>query len=1060
MITDFRIRTLVFTLLLCCFTTNYLQAQLPVLTHSYTFEDGTAKDLVGNADGIITGGKIEDGKFVTTEEGQFIKLPAGLIQLSSYNSLTLEAFIVAGKDNGENTMVSYFGNEQEILGSDYIFQSVQNGANPRSRSAISCKNDTFAWNTETTVNCNPLNDGLPHYLVTTFNDKELRFYVDGMLVGLQTNEQYPVNRLENIGEQVAYLAKSGYRADQTWLGAIDAFNIYEGILDAATIEKSALSYLPEQVIANRYKLTGAALLIEASKIDSLRTLIDQSDNSEEKVRWLNEYARLNFYNQNYSEGFNATIEARDLARQLNFKGGEILYHYTLAAFFRNGDMYNYHIEKAKQLMSSPGNNKSYEEPVPPQEYISRWDTVLTNKLLALSSKYKDTGEKEIFASITAMLAYSYYATGRMAEAIEPLNKCVILFKKLGDPYLVILHYNFLNFLVIDDNEKSNILHDMLDYISSIKNTSAIGPLNFQMANSYRVNGQYELALKHYLSSLNYFESIKDSNMMVNVYWEMGNLYSNMELYAKQVENNDKLIDLLTRLKRFDEAIDAKASTIWALHSVKQYDKALSYINSALQDSTGITYLVRLAQKNELEANIAMDLQNYEGAIPKFKKALSIYVPYNNTWGMLWVNQKLALCYYNLGEYKTALSFAIKSMSYSEFVNLDNNYRKEINLTTSKIYEAIGDMTSAYNYLKKYQEVIDKEESNESSQGVFETLMSSALDKTQQEIDQLEQERTLKEQQTKVQRLWIFSITGALLSVLFLALVLYRNNKNKQKANKLLSKQKNEIQSTLEQLKSTQKQLIQSEKMASLGELTAGIAHEIQNPLNFINNFSEVNSELIEELKEEIKNGNTEEINELTADIAMNESKINYHGKRADSIVKGMLLHSRGNSGQKEATDINALADEYLRLSYHGFRAKDKSFNADFILDKEESLPNVKVVPQDIGRVLLNLINNAFYAVLDQQKQQPKDFKPLVSVSTKKIKNEVEIRVKDNGSGIPIKIKEKIFQPFFTTKPTGQGTGLGLSMSYDIITKGHNGTLKVESKEGHGTTFIIEIPITS
>ena len=268
------------------------------------------------------------------------------------------------------------------------------------------------------------------------------------------------------------------------------------------------------------------------------------------------------------------------------------------------------------------------------------------------------------------------------------------------------------------------------------------------------------------------------------------------------------------------------------------------------------------------------------------------------------------------------------------------------------------------------------------------------------------------------------------------------------------------------LKSTQSQLIQSEKMASLGELTAGIAHEIQNPLNFVNNFSEVSNELIDEMNEEIEKGDLKEAKAIADDIKQNLEKINHHGKRADSIVKGMLQHSRSSSGVKEPTDINALADEYLRLAYHGLRAKDKSFNAKFETTFEEGIGKVNVIPQDIGRVILNLITNAFYAcaersrsvVNERKKLEQKGYEPMVTVSTKKEGDKVIVTVQDNGNGIPDSVKKKIFQPFFTTKPTGQGTGLGLSMSYDIVTKGHGGELKVKSEEGKGTTFTISLPL--
>jgi signal transduction histidine kinase len=285
----------------------------------------------------------------------------------------------------------------------------------------------------------------------------------------------------------------------------------------------------------------------------------------------------------------------------------------------------------------------------------------------------------------------------------------------------------------------------------------------------------------------------------------------------------------------------------------------------------------------------------------------------------------------------------------------------------------------------------------------------------------------------------------------------------------LTHQKEELQQALTELKSTQAQLVQQEKMASLGELTAGIAHEIQNPLNFVNNFSEVSIELLDELKEgvfkNLPDDSKEEADEIMNDITQNLAKINQHGKRADAIVKGMLQHSRATTSKKEPTDINALADEFLRLSYHGLRAKDKSFNAGMKTSFDENIGQVDAMAQDLGRVLLNLYNNSFYSVAEKKKLIGEGYEPTVTVTTKLIKlssgsNAVEITVSDNGMGIPQKVLDKIYQPFFTTKPTGQGTGLGLSMSYDIITKAHNGELKVETAEGEYARFIITIPVTA
>jgi signal transduction histidine kinase/ligand-binding sensor domain-containing protein len=310
--------------------------------------------------------------------------------------------------------------------------------------------------------------------------------------------------------------------------------------------------------------------------------------------------------------------------------------------------------------------------------------------------------------------------------------------------------------------------------------------------------------------------------------------------------------------------------------------------------------------------------------------------------------------------------------------------------------------------------------------------------------------------------WLaYSIYGLILLALVYSSDRYHRRrvlmKERNLAKELELAHAREIEQAYRELKTTQTQLVHAEKMASLGELAAGIAHEIQNPLNFVNNFSEVGVDLVEEMDDEIREENLDAVKSISQDIKQNLQKISHHGKRASAIVKGMLEHSRTSTGVKELTDINALADEYLRLAYHGLKAKDKTFNATYRVDLDPSLQPVNAVPQDMGRVLLNLINNAFYAVSVKSRQAVDGFVPTVEVSTKKIVDKVEIRVKDNGDGIPANVVEKIFQPFFTTKPTGQGTGLGLSLSFDIITQGHGGELKVETIEGEGTEFIIKIP---
>ena len=363
----------------------------------------------------------------------------------------------------------------------------------------------------------------------------------------------------------------------------------------------------------------------------------------------------------------------------------------------------------------------------------------------------------------------------------------------------------------------------------------------------------------------------------------------------------------------------------------------------------------------------------------------------------------------------------------------------------------GNYKGAYENYKLYASYRDSLQKKEFEKKELQAKMQSEFDK-----QQIEKEKERRKNATRQILLVAF-----LLAFVTIAASFFIAYKREQKRKNLVHMQKREIEDTLSELRSTQAQLIHSEKMASLGELTAGIAHEIQNPLNFVNNFSEVSNELVAEMKGELATGNVRLANEIADDLRQNLEKINHHGKRADSIVKGMLQHSRTSSGQKELTDINALCDEYLRLAYHGLRAKDKSFNAKLETDFDRRVGQLYIVSQDVGRVILNLINNAFYAVNEKAKLRsaPGGYEPSVTVITKKLNDKVEVTVEDNGNGIPQKNLDRIFQPFFTTKPTGEGTGLGLSLAYDIV-KAHGAEIKVETNEGEGTKFIIQLPISN
>ncbi|MCH6235773.1 ATP-binding protein [Cognataquiflexum rubidum] len=417
----------------------------------------------------------------------------------------------------------------------------------------------------------------------------------------------------------------------------------------------------------------------------------------------------------------------------------------------------------------------------------------------------------------------------------------------------------------------------------------------------------------------------------------------------------------------------------------------------------------------------------------------------------------------VGENKkdSALIYAIQNLKAIESSGGIANQSSNMGTAYEDLYRAYklsNQKDSAYKYLELASVILDSlNEIRIKNLADFQKLsLSEAM-----RLEQLENERI--QTQAKIRT---YGMLAGLAILSIIGFILYRNNRQKQKANKVL-------ESALTNLKSTQAQLIQSEKMASLGELTAGIAHEIQNPLNFVNNFSEVSAELMEELKGErlkVKSERSEIVEEeIIGDVIQNLEKINYHGKRADAIVKGMLEHSRSGSGARELTDVNTLANEYLNLSYQSFKSKNKEAEITLVTDFDSSVPKMEFVRADIGKVLLNILNNAFYACTERSRSEGADkaklsqsselwesYKPQVTVSTKSIGDKIEISIKDNGPGIPDSIKGKIFQPFFTTKPTGQGTGLGLSLSYDIV-KAHGGELKVETKEGEGSVFQILLP---
>jgi two-component system NtrC family sensor kinase len=523
----------------------------------------------------------------------------------------------------------------------------------------------------------------------------------------------------------------------------------------------------------------------------------------------------------------------------------------------------------------------------------------------------------------------------------------------------------------------------------------------------------------------------------------GILYNILEDYEKSLRHLFSYISLSNVLKQNTDP-DAFLLVGQDYYGLDMFDSALIYEKAAL----------KIYQKNGIERN---SVHNVIGNCYRKKGELILALNELHTALFLAINLDkidvdviksqigLAQTFYAMGNYDSSLYYC-KAATTSHNFNTFPDQQFIVYDLFRNIYRIEDNVDSAYKYMSLTLNLKDS---------IFSADKARAVQRT--EMEQELKTRELEDERNKYEnRLKVYALISGLGVLLIVAFILYRNNRHKQEANILLLRQKEKIESTLLELKSTQAQLIQSEKMASLGELTAGIAHEIQNPLNFVNNFSEVNNELADELVQEAATGNLEAVKAIAKDIKDNQQKINHHGKRADAIVKGMLQHSRTGSGTKEPTDINRLADEYLRLAYQGFRAKYKSFNVTLTTEFDPGIGEVTIVPQDIGRAIVNLVNNALYAVSEKAKQNIAGYEPTVTVATRKVNDKLEVRVADNGNGIPEKILDKILQPFFTTKPTGQGTGLGLSLAYDIV-KAHGGEIKVETKEGEGSEFIIQLP---
>ncbi len=569
----------------------------------------------------------------------------------------------------------------------------------------------------------------------------------------------------------------------------------------------------------------------------------------------------------------------------------------------------------------------------------------------------------------------------------------------------------------------------------------------------RQQGKFANALDVLFKSLEIAQKHNLKEDIARSYRRLGILYLELENYSKAGNYCKEALDIDDKLKLESSAQIDHMFLASIYEKFNNLDSALAHAMKAKDISLGNKH-----QLNEILGNIYFKKNDYPSAYSLYIKCLNSSLQVNDFGTASKACNGLTDLYLKLNKIDSATCYAKKGFELGQKASFKKEILKAAN-TLAEIYDSTQPAL-ALTYLK----IAIATKDSLFGAGTIETIQSLISQ------EQARQKELVDAKITFQNRLKWYGALTSFLALLLILFIFYRNNKQKQKANVLLQYEKQNVEKSLTELKSTQAQLIQSEKMASLGELTAGIAHEIQNPLNFVNNFSEVNAELINELseirsqEEEVRDEELggrgkrrEEEDAIISDLKSNSEKINHHGQRASSIVKSMLEHSRKSTGQKVLTDINALADEYLRLSYHGLRARDKNFTADYKSDFDMNLPKIEVVSQDIGRVLLNLINNAFQAVDEKAKKAGSDYKPTVTVSTKSTTDHIEICVSDNGGGIPGSIKDKIFQPFFTTKDTGKGTGLGLSLAYDIV-KAHGGTIRVKSSEEEGSNFIIQLPV--
>ena len=846
--------------------------------------------------------------------------------------------------------------------------------------------------------------------------------------------------------------------------------------------------------------------------DSLLQLLKSPGHDSSRIKILNTLA-TNLLEDNPDSAIALSTTALRLSQKINHKVGEANSYFSLARIYASR-------RNASEALNNYGHALKLFELLKNHQWIA--ETSYSIGVLHMRTKYEDaismlkkslhaaqqSGDKNLMGKASFMLANVYLRMGNFNQALPYTEQAIKFFTESGNQeglangYVASARIN---------QRLGNFQQSLKDNYAALKLYETLGN-NLGMYNVYTglalINmDQHNLpeALNSYLAAKKHAELFGDKETLANAlnnvgytYMEMGNpvearqaleqalklaeesgsikaaasIQGNLGIIHSQEGRTAEAINSFKEAVRVYEKIGAKEGmSIGYLEIGRVYfnDKKPAesklWVNKALTLAQELDYKDVVSKSYLLLTQVDTSVGDYVSAFDNFNR----HIIYRDSIS----NAEVAK---NLVEQKMQYAFSKKEDSLQMQQALIAEQLDKQTLLTRQQQQALTIKQSSLElarrekdlqmltFLKRQADLQLSNTRNEKKLALAEqqkAIQESKLDKQTLLAAQNEKTLLLKDKQITSQRLQSIILLAGAIAFLLLSFFIFLHYRNQRKAYAMLHEQKSKTEQALVELKAAQAQLVHSEKMASLGELTAGIAHEIQNPLNFVNNFSEINHEMMDEMRREMKSGNYEVAQTIAGDIIENNSKITHHGKRAEGIVKGMLLHSRSGSRKMELTDINNMADEYLRLSYHGLRAKNKDFHSKFTTNFDNHIQKIKVVPQDIGRVLLNVYNNAFYAVNEKKiaainSTQAGDYEPLVSVTTKQSAGKIEISVYDNGTGIPQKTLDKIYQPFFTTKPAGQGTGLGLSLSYDII-KAHGGIMNVETKEGEFTRFIIQLP---